>query len=81
VHRKGFVSFFVRASTKHKTKHVFQWCDLAMVLGSSGSVIPLFQKKIKSGGHVTVTHKDIARYFMTIPEAAQLVIQAGALAN
>ncbi|PKM50999.1 MAG: nucleoside-diphosphate sugar epimerase [Firmicutes bacterium HGW-Firmicutes-7] len=51
------------------------------VLGSNGSVIPLFKKQISDGGPVTITHMEIIRYFMTIPEAAQLVIQAGAIAN
>ena len=49
------------------------------VLGSSGFVVPLFRKQIKDGGPVTLIHNDITWYFITIPEAAQLVIQAGAM--
>lgn len=74
----GLQALAKEEQSKHKGTR-FCMVRFGNVLGSSGSVIPLFKRQIANGGPLTVTHPDITRFFMTIPEAAQLVIQAGAM--
>jgi FlaA1/EpsC-like NDP-sugar epimerase len=76
---KRFAELFVQGIAELNEETDYAIVRFGNVLGSSGSVVPLFTRQIKSGGPITVTHPDITRFFMTIPEAALLVIQAGAM--
>lgn len=78
---KRIAELICQAQAKEVSRTVFSMVRFGNVLGSSGSVIPRFRSQIENGGPLTVTHTEITRYFMTIPEASQLVIQAGALAK
>ena len=78
---KRICEMIIQTIGKHSKHTKFVAVRFGNVLGSNGSVIPLFEQQIKEGGPVTVTHKDIIRYFMTIPEAVSLVLQAGAYAQ
>jgi FlaA1/EpsC-like NDP-sugar epimerase len=78
---KRIAELIFQAAALRSTDTVFSMVRFGNVLGSSGSVVPLFRRQIRTSDHVTITHPDIVRFFMLISEAAQLVIQAGAMAR
>lgn len=78
---KRLAELVLQAMAASSSGTKFTMVRFGNVLGSSGSVVPRFRQQIREGGPITLTHPDITRYFMSIPEAAQLVIQAGAMAN
>ncbi|MEE2954308.1 MAG: nucleoside-diphosphate sugar epimerase/dehydratase [Bacteroidota bacterium] len=78
---KRFSELILQAFADAKSRTCFSMVRFGNVIDSAGSVVPLFRKQIKKGGPVTVTHRNITRYFMSIPEAVQLVLQAGAMAK
>ncbi|MDD3261877.1 MAG: nucleoside-diphosphate sugar epimerase/dehydratase [Oscillospiraceae bacterium] len=78
---KRICELIIQYMSRHSNHTEYAAVRFGNVLGSNGSVIPLFKREIAAGGPVTVTHPDIIRYFMTIPEAARLVIQAGGMAH